>query len=365
MDKLAIIGASYLQLPLIRKAKEMGFETHVFAWAANDVGEKEADFFYPISVAEKDKILAKCEELGICGICSIASDVATITVNYVACKLGLVGNSLEVTEKSTNKHLMRNAFEKNGAPSPKSILVDGKTNLENLILEYPIIVKPTDRSGSRGIMKLGCKDGVKNAVECAIKESFDKHALIEEYVDGEEFSVECISYKGKHTFLAITKKYTTGAPHFIETGHMEPANVSEIILKKVKTIVFHALNSLGIENGASHSELKIDESDNIKLIEIAGRMGGDCIGSHLVYYSTGIDFVKAVIDVACGKEPCLKQCIIPQKVGVQFIIEKDDLKKLEKVKQENRLIELVDYHPEKIGKTTDSSNRAGCFVYRM
>ena len=94
---LAIIGASYLQLPLIQKAKNMGYVTHVFAWKANDIGEKEADFFYPISIVEKEQILDVCEKIGICGICSIASDLAIITVNYVANKLGLTANSMECT----------------------------------------------------------------------------------------------------------------------------------------------------------------------------------------------------------------------------------------------------------------------------
>ena len=84
MENLAIIGASYLQLPLIKKAKELGYITHVFAWANNDVGEKEADYFYPISIIEKDKILDVCRKIGICGICSIASDLAMLTVNYIA-----------------------------------------------------------------------------------------------------------------------------------------------------------------------------------------------------------------------------------------------------------------------------------------
>ena len=365
MNKLAIIGASYLQLPLIRKAKSLGFETHVFAWAVNDVGEAEADFFYPISIVEKDQILEKCKEIGICGICSIASDLASITVNYVADKMGLVGNSMDATMKSTNKHLMRLAFEKCGDPSPKSILVDEGIDFSKLNVDYPVIVKPLDRSGSRGITKLQSEEGLPEAVKYAMQEGFQRQALIEEFAEGREYSVECISYRGEHYFLAMTTKFTTGAPHFVETGHIEPADVTGEILDKVKKVVYHALDSLGIENGASHSELKIDDSGNIKLIEIGGRMGGDCIGSHLVYYSTGIDFVKAVIDVACGKEPDLMQCIVPQKVGVQFIIEKDDLQKLEKVRQENRLIELVNYQPEKIGKMTDSSNRAGCFVYRM
>ena len=123
MKKLAIIGASYLQEPLIEKAKSMGIETHVFAWAAGDVGEKSADYFYPISIVEKDEILKRCREIGIDGICTIASDLAVITVNYVANNMGLTANSIACTEKSTNKHLMRAAFEKNGDPSPKSILV--------------------------------------------------------------------------------------------------------------------------------------------------------------------------------------------------------------------------------------------------
>ena len=89
MKKLAIIGASYLQAPLIRKAKEMGIQTHVFAWKVGDIGEKIADYFYPISIVEKDSILEKCKSIGIDGVCSIGSDLAMLTVNYIAEELGL------------------------------------------------------------------------------------------------------------------------------------------------------------------------------------------------------------------------------------------------------------------------------------
>ena len=116
MKKLAIIGASYLQNPLIEKAKSMGVETHVFAWECGDIGEKTADYFYPISIVEKEQILEKCKQIGIDGICTIASDLATIAVNYVANAMGLIGNSLECVELSTNKHMMRMAFEKNMDP---------------------------------------------------------------------------------------------------------------------------------------------------------------------------------------------------------------------------------------------------------
>lgn len=363
---IAIIGASYLQLPLILTAKELGYTTHVFAWEAGDVGETAADHFYPISIVEKDKILKKCRELDVCGICSIGSDLAMVTVNYVADQLGLVGNSIRATEKSTNKHLMRLAFEANGDPSPRSILVDVNTDLASLQLTYPIIVKPTDRSGSRGIYRLTDSTHLAAAVQSAMDQGFEKRALIEEFAEGQEYSVEYISYQGSHHFLAMTQKFTTGAPHFIETGHMEPAPVPEKLLTQVKQIVSHALDSLELKNGASHSELKIAEDGTIRIIEIGGRMGGDCIGSDLVRYSTGYDFVRMVIDVACGYKPNFTQVCEPGPVAVQFILEQEDMERFQKLQTEapERILKVVDLHPERIGVVTDSSNRAGCYIYR-
>lgn len=361
---LAIIGASYLQLPLIEKAKEMGYTTHVFAWAANDVGEKAADCFYPISIMEKEMILEVCKNIEICGICSIASDVAVITVNYVAEKMKLSGNTVSSTGKCTNKHLMRLAFEKNGDPSPKSFLVEEGEDISSLDLIYPAIVKPTDRSGSRGIYKVNSVKEAEDVLSASKNESFEKKALIEEFVEGEEYSVEHISYNGEHYFLALTKKYTTGAPHFIETGHLEPAPVSNQILEKVKSVVSHALDTLEIKNGASHSEIKIDKEGNIKIIEIGARMGGDCIGSDLVRYSTGYDFLKMVIQVACGKKPDFTQICRPMPVESVFIFNQHDIDVFQELKKNHpeKIIRIVDYHPEKIGQTTDSSNRAGCYI---
>lgn len=363
---LAIIGASYLQLPLIETAKRLGYTTHVFAWAAGDVGEAAADHFYPISIVERDAILARCRELGICGVCSIASDLAAVTVNHVAYHLGLVGNSPEATARSTNKHLMREAFAAGGDPSPQSILVDADTDLARLALSYPVIVKPTDRSGSRGICKLNGPEGLAAAVRAALAESLEHKALIEEFAEGQEYSVEYLSYRGAHHFLALTLKYTTGAPHFIETGHLEPAPVSPDTLARVQAVVTHALDTLGLENGASHTELKIAPDGRIRLIEVGGRMGGDCIGSDLVRYSTGLDFVRMVIDVACGRPPDLTPVAAPQPAEVRFLLTEADLAELHRLQREEpaALLKVVDYHPERLGQTTDSSNRAGCYIRR-
>lgn len=364
MKNLAIIGASYLQLPLIEKAKEMGYETHVFAWAANDVGEKAADHFYPINVVEVEIIAQKCREIGICGVCSIASDLCAVTVNYVADSLGLPGNTPKSSVKSTNKYLMRQAFKENGDPIPEYLLVDEYTDLCSLSLQYPVIVKPTDRSGSRGVCKLDSFQGLEDAVSHAISQGFEKKVLIEEFVDGQEYSVEGISFNGEHHILAVTMKYTTGAPQFIETGHMEPAPIDHEVYLKICEVVTHALDSLDIKNSASHSEIKIDSNGNIFIIEIGARMGGDCIGSALVPYSTGIDYVKAVIQVACGIKPNLEQKWQTMPIRVRFLFTDEDIKQMEEERKNGNLIRIVDYHPENIGKITDSSNRAGCYLLK-
>ena len=361
---LAIIGASYLQLPLIEKAREMGYTTHVFAWAAGDVGETAADHFYPVSIVEKEQITEICRNIGIVGICSIASDLAAVTVNYVAQQLGLSGNSMRCTLKSTNKHHMRRAFEEGGDPSPRSILVDADADLSKLDFTYPIIVKPTDRSGSRGIYKLETPAGLAEAVATSASLGFEKKALVEEFVEGDEYSVEGISFNGEHHILTITRKFTTGAPHFIETGHYEPAPVSEETFEKIKRIVMHALDSLEIRNSASHSEIKITPDGRIYLIEIGGRMGGDCIGSDLVRYSTGIDYVRAVIQVACGIEPDLAPVCEPMPVEVRFLFTQEDVDEMERLKQTDRFIKLVAFFPECLGMATDSSNRAGWYILK-
>lgn len=363
---LAIIGASYLQLPLILKAKEMGYETHVFAWAADDVGEKEADYFYPLSIVDKEDILAQCQKIGIVGICTIASDLAVVTVNYVANRMGLAGNSDACTEITTNKYFMRDAFAKNNVPSPKYVLVnEHERNVED-VFEYPVIVKPVDRSGSRGIFKLENGEKMEMAIEEAKSVSFAKKCLVEEYVEGKEYSVECISYKGQHHFLALTEKHTTGSPHFVETGHEQPAKVSSEVLENVKKEVFHALDALQVENGASHSEIKIDERGVIKFIEIGARMGGDCIGSDLVRLSTGYDFVGMVVQVAVGEAPDM---IAKDKVGdvaIQYIMDQNDLDEFYRLQKEEpeRIIKSDILDIENLGKSTDSSNRAGYYIVK-
>lgn len=365
MKKIAIIGANDFQNPLILKAKSLGYETHVFAWQDGSIGEKTADYFYPISIVEKDEILEKCKEIGIDAIATIASDLATLTVNYVAEKLGLPGNSLESTKKSTNKYEMRKAFKEAGVATPGFEIVSSPKDIEKLSdMEYPLIVKPTDRSGSRAITKIYKKEELEEAISKAIENSFEKKAIVEEYIEGNEFSAEGITYKGEHKFLTITRKATTGAPHFIETGHIEPAGLSKDMEEKIYNELTKALTALQITNSATHSEFKITPNGDVRIIEIGARMGGDCIGSDLVQISTGYDFIKMVIDVAMGNEPSFEKVTEPKIAVIRFIFNKKDLEDFERVKKEAP--ELI-YFVSKIEdisshKVVDSSSRFGFYI---
>lgn len=362
--KLAVIGASYLQFPLVKKSKEMGIETICFAWEEGAVCKDIADHFYPISIIEKDEILKKCQEIGIDGVTTIASDTAVVTVNYVASRMGLRSNPDDYSEVTTNKYKMRQCFMNYGVPSPKFTLVDEDNHYQITGFKFPLIVKPTDRSGSRGVEKVLDPVQLEEAISRARKESFEHKAIIEEFVTGREISVESISYEGKHTILQITDKVTTGAPFFVELEHHQPSSLPEDIKLRIKEIVLHALDALHIKYGASHSELKITEDGDIRVIEIGARMGGDFIGSDLVRLSTGYDFLKGVIEVALGvfHEPVFtEQCFS----GVFFLS-----KETEKLKP---IIENWKKYPEIVNaKITDhalchiecSGDRSGYLIYK-
>lgn len=301
MKKLAIIGASYLQLPLVEKAREMGLYTLCFAWPQGAVCKDVADEFYPISVKEKDRILAICQKEHIDGVCTIASDVSAPTVAYVAEKMGLVGNSFATAVRANDKSRMRQAFSKAGIPCPRFQVVESIGQLDLRSLSFPLIVKPVDRSGSLGVSRVDHEEMLPSALDIALEMSFKHVAIVEEYIEGREISVEFISSDGRHYPLQITDKVTTGPPHFVELEHHQPADLTEEWKTRINELTKRALNALGITNGASHSEYRITEDGQIYVMEIGARMGGDFIGSDLVRLSTGYDFLKGAIQVALGE----------------------------------------------------------------
>jgi biotin carboxylase len=201
-----------------------------------------------------------------------------------------------------------------------------------------------------------------------MSESFCGDCIIEEFIEGEEFSCESISYKGKHKILAITKKFTTGSPYYVEIGHIQPANVP---IQTIQDVVFRGLDAIGLENGASHTEFKITLDNRIVIIEIGARMAGDYIGSHLVQYTTGIDYVGLVLNIALGHQVNFDN-VIPScnnhVYAIRFICSYEDIQlyRLIKMMYYNHIVlEHIPHDDTLIQDIHSSGDRYGWFIIRM
>jgi len=365
-ERIAVIGANEAITMLIEKAKNMGYETHVFAWQCGDPGENAADYFYPISIDEKDEILEKCKEVGVIGVCSIASDFAVPTVNYVARNLGLVGNGDRTDIVARNKYKMRCAFREAGLYTPRFYEAGKDFSMDEVAdLECPVIVKPTDRWSSKGVTRVDSLEQLRVAVDYAIEESFNDKAIIEEFMDGPEYSAECICYRGEYHILAFTQKQTTGHPHYIEIGHVQPSDIPEEKQKYIRQTIFKALRALDIQNGAAHVEFRILENGEIGIIEIGARMGGDSIGTDLTPISTGIDYLRMVVDVACGKKPCFDVVREPKCVKIRFIMNEHDIVDYEgiRAKRPELITRSSTFDMNLSNEVIDSSTRHGYYIY--
>ncbi len=312
-NRLVILGTNEYQNPLIVRAKELGYETHVFGWPTGAIGETTADVYHPVNILDYEKLWEEVQKVDPCGVASIASELAMHPMNFLLRKMGIPCNSMETETIATNKYLMRCAMRDAGIDGPQFTLVEEGFDKERLAgFTYPLIIKPVDLSSSRGVMKINTPEELDEAIAYAMGWSKTKQAIIEEFIEGREYSGESIAYDGKYKLLVVTEKSTTGAPHFVETGHKQPADLSAEMLKKVENTLYRAFASMGIQYGAIHPEFRITDRGRICFMEIGARMGGDCIGSDLVPLSSGYDFMGMVISIGCGKAPSFEKINVPK-----------------------------------------------------
>ncbi len=354
--KLAIRGASTGQLPLTLKAKELGHTVISFAWENGAVCKEYVDKFYPISILEKDKIAEVCRQEGVQGVVSNASDLTSEIATYVASKLGLNANDYEKFQALRDKARVRELT--NGIPN--LCQVPSYLYKEGIKVDFPCIVKPTVGSAKKGVSFVNDEKELKEAISYAAGD--DTVIMIEKFVGTREFSVESISYKGKHYIIQMTDKENDGAPHFVELSHHQPADLKESIKSKLRQIVPEILTRVGLTNGASHIEMKIDDNDNIYMIEMNPRGGGDQF-STLIWESVGYDYLKGMIDVALGtfEEPKLSH---KSYSGIYFLCKQ----------RENRLKYFLEKQPWEVRRSyvpgteltyaVDNYTRNGYIIYK-
>ena len=370
--KIMILGASILQLPAINKAKEMGLEVVVVDMNPDAVG-----FAVPgvkreiISTIDIPAVLEAAKRHKIDGIMTLATDMPMRTVATVAKELGLVGITEETAINATDKASMRKSLQVHNVPIPKYFKVMCRNEIAEIIKQFegPVVVKPADSSGSRGICLVedaSIQEDVLSAYDYSRRFSRSGVVVIEEYMRGPEVSVETIALNGECNIIQITDKLTTGAPHFVEMGHSQPTKLEPNIVEQVKSVAKQANEAIGIMNGPSHTEIIITK-DGPKIVELGARLGGDNITTHLVPLSTGGDMVECCIDIALGNIPNIRmkenkasairyfrqhEGVVKKIEGVEFA------EKIEGVKQ----ISIVHGVGERISEIESSGSRMGFVI---
>ena len=327
MKKLLVLAAGILQITVIKKAKAMGYYVIAADGDPNARGFQYADKAICANITDEEVMLKIAREEGVDGVIHPCSEVSMNVMGRINDELGLAGITREQAIRATNKHLMREAFERGNAPSPKSILTESAEDAwEHLQNDFTTdgILKPSRNSGSRGIAKVTRdmpKEEFEKAYYIALEESRDKSVLIEQFIEGPEFSIEIIVWNGEVNVLTVTDKKTTEAPHFVELGHNQPSCRTAEEVETLKAAAVAGVKALGVNNCACHAEAKL-MNGRAYLMEIGARLGGDFISTELTHLSTGIDMVGAAIDVALGLEPDLSVKEEPKGACIRYFCPK-------------------------------------------
>ena len=359
MKKIAVIGASVGQEPLCRKAMELGIETYCFAWEKGALCKDIVSHFYPISIYDTDEIVRVCREEKIEGVVTNASDKTAVAASLIAERLGLNGTKHDVLVSIQDKFTVRSLTGNiDGLDTPKFYHYEGVD--QGL---YPCVVKPCRGGGKTGV------SFVHDAADFAEAVSYAKAAgkddlLVEEYMTGKELSVESISFHGNHYVLQVTDKVSSAAPHFVELAHHQPAQLPAHVRERIERVVPQLLTAIGYTDGASHLEMKYD-SDTLYLIEANLRGGGDQISNKLVQLSTGIDYLKCMIDVAMDSFVKPERTGVPAFSGVYFLCRQtaDLLPFFKMAKGFDWCVESV-INSETLTESHNNWERNGFLIYR-
>lgn len=290
---IAIIGASIGQKVLYQKAKEMGLRVIGFAWDYGVLTSNLYDRFYNISVKDYNSIIEICKKENVDGVVTNASEFLAPISSLIAESLRLNCAGANTIRKIQDKSWVRT--KTNGIQNLSSVKCYIYSPDKDPF--FPCVVKPIKGAAKRGVSFCRNKQEFELAIEYAKTE--EGNILVEDYIDGVEFSIESLSYRGKHQIVQITDKENSGPPHFVELGHHQPSELNNNDKHRIKQVVANILDAVNFKNGATHIEMKLDcNSGNLYLIEINCRGGGDHISDTLVNLSTDCDFIRSIIEIA-------------------------------------------------------------------
>ena len=303
--KMLFLGGIMQQIPAITRARELGYHVITCDYLPSNPGHKYADEYYNVSTTDLDAVLALAKKLNIDGIVAYASDPAAPTAAYVAEKIGLPGNPYESVKLLTEKDLFREFLQKHSFNSPKA---GGYTNYEAALADigrfrFPVMVKPVDSSGSKGVVKVGDVAGLKPAVEEALSYSRGKRFIVEEFIvkKGYQVSGDGFSIDGKLVFTSYGNELYSdkGTREYVALGEFWPSLLTQEQKTKVDAELQRLITALGMRTCAYNIEVILDKDDNVYVLELGPRNGGSYI-PQLVKYATGVDLVEVTLKAVMG-----------------------------------------------------------------
>lgn len=363
MQKILIIGAGEMQVPVIQKAKELGYKTIVTDFCDQAPGFKFADCKCVVDTHDLEGNLQIAQDYDVAGVLT-TSDYPVNTVAYICNEMGIKGISIEGAKICTNKYLQRKILLENKMKVPRFLkcnILD--FNIENISdFEFPIIVKPLSSSGSRGVIKVIEEGDMQKVLDAASVYASDNIILIEEYINGNEYSVEILIQNGEIFIITITQKELLQSnDNFVEGRHIVPAQLKKSVEDKIKKYSYEVINVIGLDNTAVHLELKVTKRGEPILIEVGCRLGGDYITSDLVPLSTGVDMLESIIKIAVNEKINITNKI-SKFVGVQFITSENYNDIVYFLKKEPKGIVKSEIKKYKQVITTNSLDRLGYYI---
>lgn len=297
-----ILGAGVYQESLIKKSKERGYQTIVVSPKGDYPGIKFADIYLDINTTDKDSIFRAAKSHQIDAILTTGTDVAVPTIGYVVDRMELKGPSYQSALKSMDKSLMKRAFYSGGVPTAKFDISESISEAERLAetIGFPLMVKASDSSGSRGVHKVESKEELYESWQAAFDVSRNKKVVMEEFLDGVEFGAQAIVANGQVIDVIFHNDTVTPAPNNAPIGHSVPCSLPTSVLEEAEAVVKRAIEVLEIDNTVSNVDLML-VNNKPYIIEIGARMGATCLPENVEHY-LGIDIYGLLLDIALGSE---------------------------------------------------------------
>ena len=309
MKTILLLGGSAQQIVAIETAKRLGFRTVLCDFLPDSPGQYHADKFYLVSTTDKEAVLKVAENEKVSGVLAYASDPAAPTAAYVAEKMGLPGSPYESVEILCNKDRFRKFLSEHDFCTPKAngytSVADALNDIKTLRFKFPVIVKPVDSSGSKGVSRIDSPDEAEEKLQYAMSFSRGQRIIVEEWVEkfGYQIAGDGLSIDGKLVFRCFANDHFDAkcVNPFVPISASFPYNMPEKVQTKIHNEIQRLLTALNMGTTTYNFDMRIDKDYNVYLMEVAPRDGGNYIPD-VIRYATGVDLVECSVKAAMGQK---------------------------------------------------------------